>query len=407
MAVEAAAAWYEEWREVEYLQESIHKKMGSISRRLMMAKDLSEAEVAKLKEERAALRKQVVQLGLEVSPKPDFSCMTEAERAAAAERLRNDEVSYALRLTQEGDPRGRSMEASARIVDFDPKQGGRYYSRYSRGNLINLDLDEESPIGPMRCIDYPYKSESDYPWLCTAVNFLSVKIDCSDVGYPICVYGTIIVRDSVDVRCVYHFRRDSDNCQLINSEAESLILTGPKRGLALCEDIYVETDLKVKDDLVQDRELSKGLISIRSASTGPSVTGYTLQTKSLATRLSTVDVTYTVVDRALEGTIAVEVLQGGFHGKITAYTANMQYKLVLYDSKEADAMTVGDCGVLELMRPVVSVYVKDLLMIAAQTSDGKSERIVFTPRINARDERPLAVGATKLRVKLSWSVMDP
>ncbi|XP_066363710.1 uncharacterized protein [Miscanthus floridulus] len=407
MAVEAAAAWYEEWREVEYLQESIHKKMGSISRRLMMAKDLSEAEVAKLKEERAALRKQVVQLGLEVSPKPDFSCMTEAERAAAAERLRNDEVSYALRLTQEGDPRGRSMEASARFVDFDPKQGGRYYSRYSRGNLINLDLDEESPIGPMRCIDYPYKSESDYPWLCTAVNFLSVKIGCSDVGYPICVYGTIIVRDSVDVRCVYHFRRDSDNCQLINSEAESLILTGPKRGLALCEDIYVETDLKVKDDLVQDRELSKGLISIRSASTGPSVTGYTLQTKSLATRLSTVDVTYTVVDRALEGTIAVEVLQGGFHGKITAYTANMQYKLVLYDSKEADAMTVDDCGVLELMRPVVSVYAKDLLMIAAQTSDGKSERILFTPRINARDEGPLAVGATKLRVKLCWSVMDP
>jgi len=186
-----------------------------------------------------------------------------------------------------------------------------------------------------------------------------------------------------------------------------LILTGPKRGLAVCEDIYVETDLKVKDDLVQDRELSKGLISIRSASTGPSVTGYTLQTKSLATRLSTVDVTYTVVDRALEGTIAVEVLQGGFHGKITAYTANMQYKLVLYDSKEADAMTVDDCGVLELMRPVVSVYAKDLLMIAAQTSDGKSERIVFTPRINARDEGPLAVGATKLRVKLCWSVMDP
>jgi hypothetical protein len=175
----------------------------------------------------------------------------------------------------------------------------------------------------------------------------------------------------------------------------------------LCGDIYLETDLKMKDDLVQDRELSKGLISIRSASTGPSVTGYTFQTKSLATRLSTVDVTYTVVDHALEGTIAVEVLQGGFHGKIAAYTANMQYMLVLYDSKEADVMTVDDCGVLELVRPVVSVYVKDLLMIAALTSDGKSERIVFTPRINTRDECPLAVGATKLRVKLSWSVMDP
>ena len=169
----------------------------------------------------------------------------------------------------------------------------------------------------------------------------------------------------------------------------------------------METDLKMKDDLVQERELSKGLITIRSTSTGPSVTGYTLQTKSLATRLSTVDVTYTVVDRALEGTIAVVVLQGGFHGKIAAYTANMKYRLVLYESKEADAMTVDDCGVLELMRPVVSVSVKDLLVIEALTFDEGFERIVFTPRINAREERPLAVGASKLRVKLSWSVRKP
>jgi hypothetical protein len=77
-----------------------------------------------------------------------------------------------------------------------------------------------APIGPMRYIDSPYKSESDYFWLCTAVNFLSVKIASSDVGFPIRVYSTIIVRDSIDVRFVYHFRRDSDNCQLINSEVQ-------------------------------------------------------------------------------------------------------------------------------------------------------------------------------------------
>jgi hypothetical protein len=70
----------------------------------------------------------------------------------------------------------------------------------------------------MRYIDSPYKKESYFLRLCKAVNFLSVKIGCSDVGYPIHVYGTIIVRDSIDERCVYHFRRDSDNCQLISSE---------------------------------------------------------------------------------------------------------------------------------------------------------------------------------------------
>ncbi|CAD6273321.1 unnamed protein product [Miscanthus lutarioriparius] len=73
MAVEAAAAWYEELREVEYRQESIHMHIGSISRRLMMVKDLSEAEVAKLKEERKALQKEVQRLALEMSPRPDFS----------------------------------------------------------------------------------------------------------------------------------------------------------------------------------------------------------------------------------------------------------------------------------------------------------------------------------------------
>ncbi|XP_021304066.1 uncharacterized protein LOC8067296 [Sorghum bicolor] len=213
-----------------------------------------------------------------------------------------------------------------------------------------------APIGPMRYIDSPYKKESDFGWLCMAVNFLSVKISCSDVGYPIHVYGTIIVRDSIDEKCVYHFRRDSDNCQLISSKAESLILTGPKRGLALAGDIYVETDLKMKDDLVQDRELSKGLIVIRDTPTGLFEKGYTSETKSLATRLSTVDVNYAVLNRALEGTIAVEVVQGSFHGRITANTANMHNELVLYDSKVADVMTVDDnCVDLELLRHVVCV----------------------------------------------------
>ena len=111
-----------------------------------MAKDLSEAEVAKLKEERSDLQKRANRLHLEMSPRPDFSGMTEAERAATAERLRSDELDYALSLTQEGEPiRGRSKEAFARnrIVDFDPKQDGRYYNRFTLADLTKFDLDEE------------------------------------------------------------------------------------------------------------------------------------------------------------------------------------------------------------------------------------------------------------------------
>uniref|UniRef100_A0A0Q3T214 DUF6598 domain-containing protein n=1 Tax=Setaria italica TaxID=4555 RepID=A0A0Q3T214_SETIT len=186
---------------------------------------------------------------------------------------------------------------------------------------------------------------------------------------------------------------------------ESLILIGPKRGLALLDDNYVETDLKIKDHLGQGRELSKGVVTIRGIA-GRSLEECVVETKSLATRLSTVDVMYAVVKHAVEATIAVEVLQGDFYGKTTAYTSSIKDRLVLYDSEVADAMTGYDCGVIQLMRPIISGYVKDMLIIAAQTGDRKSE-VVFTPRVNTRDEDKITVGATRMRVKVVWSVMNP
>lgn len=54
--------------------------------------------------------------------------------------------------------------------------------------------------------------------LSNLVNVVSVKIVSSDYGYPLNVYGTVLARDSLDRQCVYLFRRDKDNCQLISSK---------------------------------------------------------------------------------------------------------------------------------------------------------------------------------------------
>jgi hypothetical protein len=54
--------------------------------------------------------------------------------------------------------------------------------------------------------------------LTEAINILSVKVARSDVGFPIHVYGTVIVRDSIDLKRVYLFNRDRQHCQLINSK---------------------------------------------------------------------------------------------------------------------------------------------------------------------------------------------
>jgi hypothetical protein len=79
---------------------------------------------------------------------------------------------------------------------------------------------------------------------------------------------------------------------------------------------------------------------------------------------------------------------------------------VLYDSHVVGAMTDDDTGALKLMQPVASVYVKEMLIIVARTSDGSEGTIEFAPKINGGEEEVVSVGVTKMRVKVAWSVMD-
>ncbi|CAN6238401.1 unnamed protein product [Urochloa humidicola] len=321
----------------------------------------------------------------------EFSDMTEAERAAEAEKQRQQVLERARQMEQRArEERVPSVaqqmarkamwhRGRARIIDFDPKQRGAYYSRCYYVDHATFDLDEESPLGPSRFTE-PHAKAKLYS-LCESINIFSLKIVSSDVGFPIHVYGTLIARDCLDRKCVYLFRRDRDNCQLVGSKDESLILTGPKRGLALIDDIYVETDLKVKDHGGQDRQLSKGVLDINGIARRSLEKCEVVESESLATRLSTVDLMYAVVKCAVEAAISIVVRPGDFDGEITAHTTSIQNRLVLYDSKMAGDMTcdgnskiAGDMtcdgnGAIQLMRPVVSVYLKDKLIIAAKTGD--------------------------------------
>jgi hypothetical protein len=52
----------------------------------------------------------------------------------------------------------------------------------------------------------------------SCVNIISLKVRESDVGFPINVFGTVVARDGVDYRCVYLFRHEKDDPQVISSQ---------------------------------------------------------------------------------------------------------------------------------------------------------------------------------------------
>lgn len=186
-----------------------------------------------------------------------------------------------------------------------------------------------------------------------------------------------------------------------------MTLTGPKRGLVLLDDAYVEIDLKIKGHgEKKDKEFSKGFVTIdgiaRRLLLGPVV-----ETRSLATRLSTVEVVYGVVNEAVEATIAIEIVHGDFRGDITAWTTSISDCVVLHDSIWSGERSGK--GALQLLRRVVAVNVKDTLFltIVALTGCGETkEEIEFTPNVNGGDKKEITVGGTTMLVKVVWSIID-
>ena len=160
----------------------------------------------------------------------------------------------------------------------------------------------------------------------------------------------------------------------------------------------IEIDLKIRDvegldEQVKDRELSKGFVKIRGCR---SIEKCLVESKSLATRLSTVEVRCSVVKDGLEALVAIEVLKGSFSGKITACTSNIPRNLLLHDSKLCRKKARGVEGVIQLLQPVITVGVRDMLVIIIKTSDGTSKHTIeFTLRYSTTEEDAIAVGATK------------
>ncbi|XP_037481818.1 uncharacterized protein LOC119360159 [Triticum dicoccoides] len=328
------------------------------------------------------------------------SSSTAGEEGRASARLRKKQ-----KLHQQEEEEKGANPLDPRFSDYDPKEGEHIFTRFQHSSL---DLHMESPVGAMHNTNRIFPEEGFL--FCNSANIVSVNIVSSDYGYPLNVYGTIIARDSLDRQRVYLFQRGKDDCQNISSKNDALVLTGPKRGLMICDSIIFEVDLKVKDvngRKVNDKRVSKGLMEINGIKRLSYPPKYQVQTEELVSMHSTLDLNYTFVRNAVEGTVEARILEGpvDFHGKIVARTSSFPCDIMLHDSELAGMLTAGDGGILQTARRVVSVSVDEtlLLTIAAATSGVRT--VEFTPKRGSYDEEKITCGDYKMLVKVTWSIV--
>ncbi|XP_020175035.1 uncharacterized protein [Aegilops tauschii subsp. strangulata] len=236
------------------------------------------------------------------------------------------------------------------------------------------------------------------PELYTSLNVLAVKLIKCSVQFPIDVYGHVSVRDDIDAKRVFLFRRVRDNCQKINdAQGAFLSLTGPSRGIVLHSALHIELDLKIRSlDSERDIEIANCCLEDKVA------TSYSKVIRSRVTGpLCSVDLTYAPVHEAVEATFKFtlsriktiikrpngsvarqwrpfdkdnkehcEIL-----GKITVGISGIAEGVLLYDGSSL----VGEGGLIRLQRRVVAAPLWLPLSINTVSRDGKNATTSVDP----------------------------
>ncbi|KAK3162752.1 hypothetical protein QOZ80_1BG0093300 [Eleusine coracana subsp. coracana] len=306
--------------------------------------------------------------------------------------------------------RQANVDMLEKLREYDPKSGSTFYTRIWFVDFTKFDINEETQYGPMRFTD---SLIGEGHKLKESLNILCLKIMSSDVGFPINVYGSVIIRDALDFKCNYIFRRDRDKCQLVETQGDSLLLTGPSRGVLFLGVVFFEIDLKIREEGEEkdDRKFSKTFVDMNEEKIKNLV-----ERKTVVSWHSEMELVFAHVKKALEGTIEMKILSGpeSFIGKITAYTTDLPSddEMLLYEydnGSVAGAVTVGagTGSVIQLFRRVVAVSADQMLVF--RIWDGSAcispHTYSFTPLIKGADSDVVPCGLYKLGVKIVWSTL--
>jgi hypothetical protein len=135
----------------------------------------------------------------------------------------------------------------------------------------------------------------------------------------------------------------------------------------------------------------------------------------LSTEVSTVELMYAPVRRAVEASIQIKALEGSHrkgifspYGKVTAFITDIQEEIVLFDSESSGAvMNIRDDGSFELWRSVISVPIDASLTLTVETWEGDAKvnfnrcSTIFMPQICDENVAPCIFHP--IMMKVAWS----
>ncbi|CAN6331873.1 unnamed protein product [Urochloa humidicola] len=290
------------------------------------------------------------------------------------------------------------------ITEEDPVRRLPVRTRFCKFNIALFDFEKESKAS--RGPPILELTSRDHIKLADSINIVSFKIPKSDVDYPISVFGTVLVRDQFDYKCIYVFNCDKDNAQVIKSPEDMLALTDPCRGLVVTNGMFFEINLKIKCGDSGETDFSKGVIE-RDVFVSQD---WKLMTRLLTSWHSTVQLAYTPVPCAVAAYLAVNILEGPhdfFIGEICAWTSGNKNRIILYDSNvEGTETSIGDGGSVVLSRCLVAVPVKEDLQLRVCVQEGGCEAACFELTLDHLDDNRICCqGSHEIEVKVEWTAI--
>ncbi|CAN6269528.1 unnamed protein product [Urochloa humidicola] len=281
-----------------------------------------------------------------------------------------------------------------------------FYGRWAK-------FEDATDLLPMRHTDGPVLPMCAVPIDTMEIFFVKVAQITGELRWPLDVYGDVAVRDSLDHKRNYLFRRRREECQTLTSPQDSLLeLTGPTRAVLLLDEPAFEIDLKVKGkEESEDKVLCCDVFGYYNiAYRGDSYA----KTKVISSEHSAIEVRFAHLRRSLEATISIRMTTGSnnFWARLTSRTVSIGEKVVLLDT-QGQEVSVSDDGNVYLQRRVVVVEEQGELILGfevAQLGDNAqsitaSKEMTFPARCALRSEGYFVIGSTRLHVLVAWSVL--